>query len=81
MKFKLSDKTSRFAKRTLADFSEKMIAMLADMPLEEMSVQKMYGFSACFYEKANRADNKQMPRNKGFSGEGRYYGRLLCCHT
>ena len=41
MKFKLSDKTSRFAKRTLADFSEKMIAMLADMPLEEMSVQKI----------------------------------------
>ena len=41
MKFKLSDKTNRFAKRTLADFSEKMIAMLADMPLEEMSVQKI----------------------------------------
>lgn len=41
MKFKLSDKTSRFAKRTLADFSEKMIVMLADMPLEEISVQKI----------------------------------------
>lgn len=41
MKFKLSVKTSRFAKRTLADFSEKMIAMLADMPLEEISVQKI----------------------------------------
>ena len=41
MKFKLSDKTNRFAKRTLADFSEKMIAMLADMSLEEMSVQKI----------------------------------------
>lgn len=41
MKIKLSGKTSRFAKRTLADFSEKMIAMLADMPLEEISVQKV----------------------------------------
>ena len=41
MKFKISDKINRFAKRTLADFSEKMIAMLADMPLEEMSVQKI----------------------------------------
>ena len=41
MKFKLSDKTSRFAKRTLADFSERMIVMLADMPLEEISVQKI----------------------------------------
>ena len=34
-------KTSRFAKRTLADFSERMIVMLADMPLEEISVQKI----------------------------------------
>ena len=41
MKFKLSDKTSRFAERTLADFSERMIVMLADMPLEEISVQKI----------------------------------------
>lgn len=41
MKFKLSDKTSRFAKRTLADFSERMIVMLTDMPLEEISVQKI----------------------------------------
>ena len=41
MKFKLSDKTSRFAKRTLADFSKRMIVMLADMPLEEISVQKI----------------------------------------
>ena len=41
MKFKLSDKTSRFAKRTLADFSERMIVMLADMPLEKISVQKI----------------------------------------
>ena len=41
MKFNLSGKTSRFAKRTLADFSEKMIVMLADMPLEEISVQKI----------------------------------------
>lgn len=40
MKIKLSGKTSRFAKRTLADFSEKMIVMLTDMPLEEISVQK-----------------------------------------
>lgn len=31
MKFKLSDKTSRFAKRTLADFSERMIVMLASL--------------------------------------------------
>ena len=29
MKFELSDKTSKFAKRTLADFSERMIVMLA----------------------------------------------------
>ena len=41
MKFKLSDKTSRFAKRTLAEFSERMIVMLADMSLEEISVQKI----------------------------------------
>ena len=41
MKVNLSGKTSRFAKRTLADFSEKMIAMLEDMPLEEISVQKI----------------------------------------
>ena len=41
MKFKLSDKTSRFAKRTLADFSKRMIVMLADMSLEEISVQKI----------------------------------------
>ena len=41
MKFKLSDKTSRFAERTLADFSERMIVMLADMSLEEISVQKI----------------------------------------
>ena len=41
MKFKLSDKISRFAERTLADFSERMIVMLADMPLEEISVQKI----------------------------------------
>lgn len=41
MKIKLSGKTSRFAKRTLADFSEKMIVMLTDMPLEEISVQKI----------------------------------------
>ena len=41
MKIHLSDKTSRFAKRTLADFSEKMIVMLADMPLEQISVQKI----------------------------------------
>ena len=41
MKFKLSDKTSRLAERTLADFSERMIVMLSDMPLEEISVQKI----------------------------------------
>lgn len=41
MKFNLSGKTSRFAKRALADFSEKMIVILADMPLEEISVQKI----------------------------------------
>ena len=38
MKVNLSDKTSRFAKRTLVDFSEKMMLMLAEMPLEEISV-------------------------------------------
>ena len=41
MKVNLSSKTSRFAKRALADFSENMIVMLADMPLEEISVQKI----------------------------------------
>ena len=41
MKFKLSDKASRFAKRALADFSERMIVMLLGMPLEEISVQKI----------------------------------------
>ena len=41
MKINLSDKTSRFAKRTLTDFSERMLVMLADMPLEEISVQKI----------------------------------------
>lgn len=41
MKFNLLGKTSRFAKRTLADFSEKMIVMLEDMSLEEISVQKI----------------------------------------
>lgn len=41
MKIHLSDKTSRFAKRTLADFSERMLVMLADMPLEESSVRKI----------------------------------------
>ena len=41
MKINLSDKTSRFAKRTLAEFSERMIIMLTDMPLEEISVQKI----------------------------------------
>lgn len=41
MKVNLSGKTSRFAKRTLADFSEKMIVMLEDMSLEEISVQKI----------------------------------------
>ena len=41
MKVNLSGKTSRFAKRTLADFSEKLIVRLEDMPLEEISVQKI----------------------------------------
>ena len=41
MKVNLSGNTSRFAKRTLADFSGKMIVMLADMPLEDISVQKI----------------------------------------
>ena len=50
MKFKLSDKTSRFAKRTLADFSEKMIVMLEDMSLEKISVQKICG--VCNYPRS-----------------------------
>ena len=37
MKFELSDKTSKFAKRTLADFSERMIVMLADMAKDIMA--------------------------------------------
>ena len=41
MKINLSDKTSRFAKRALADFSEKMMLMLEEIPLEEISVQKI----------------------------------------
>ena len=41
MKINLSEKTSRFAKRTLSDFSEKLILMLAKKPLEEISVQKI----------------------------------------
>ena len=50
MKINLSDKTSRFAKRTLADFSEKMIIMLEDMSLEEISVQKICG--VCNYPRS-----------------------------
>ena len=50
MKFNLSGKTSRFAKRTLADFSEKMIVMLEDMSLEEISVQKICG--VCNYPRS-----------------------------
>ena len=41
MKINLSDKTSRFVKRTLTDFSEKMIIMLENMPLEGISVRKI----------------------------------------
>ena len=50
MKINLSDKTSRFAKRTLADFSEKMMVMLEDMSLEEISVQKICG--VCNYPRS-----------------------------
>ena len=50
MKFNLSGKTSRFAKRTLADFSEKMMVMLEDMSLEEISVQKICG--VCNYPRS-----------------------------
>ena len=41
MKVDLSGKTGRLARQTLADFSEKMLMLLADMSLEEISVQKM----------------------------------------
>ena len=41
MKINLLEKTSRFAKRTLADFSEKLILMLEEKSLEEISVQKI----------------------------------------
>lgn len=41
MKVDLSGKTGRFARRTLSDFSEKMILLLTDMPLEEISVRKI----------------------------------------
>lgn len=41
MKIDLSGRTGRFARRTLADFSEKMILLLTDMPLEEISVRKI----------------------------------------
>ncbi len=50
MKSKLSDKASRFAKRALADFSERMIVMLSDMPLEESSVQKIC--NVCSYPRS-----------------------------
>lgn len=40
MKIDLSGRTGRFARRTLSDFSEKMILLLTDMPLEEISVRK-----------------------------------------
>ena len=41
MKVDLSGKTGRLARQTLSDFSEKMLMLLADMSLEEISVQKM----------------------------------------
>lgn len=41
MKIDLSGRTGRFARRTLSDFSEKMILLLTDMPLEEISVRKI----------------------------------------
>ena len=41
MKVDLSGKTGRFARRTLSDFSENMILLLTDMPLEEISVRKI----------------------------------------
>lgn len=41
MKIDLSGRTGRFARRTLSDFSEKMILLLADMPLEEISVRRI----------------------------------------
>lgn len=50
MKVNLSDKTGRFAKRALADFSEKMMGMLADVPLEEISVRKIC--DACNYPRS-----------------------------
>lgn len=41
MKVDLSGKTGRFARRTLSDFSENMILLLMDMPLEDISVRKI----------------------------------------
>lgn len=41
MKIDLSGKTGRFARRTLSEFSKKMILLLTDMPLEEISVRKL----------------------------------------
>lgn len=41
MKIDLSGRTGRFARRTLSDFSEKMILLLTDMPLEEISVRRI----------------------------------------
>ncbi len=41
MKVELSARTGRFARRALSDFSEKMILLLTDMPLEEISVRKI----------------------------------------
>lgn len=41
MKVDLSGKTGRFARRTLSDFSENMILLLTDMPLEDISVRKI----------------------------------------
>lgn len=41
MKIDLSGRTGRFARRMLSDFSEKMILLLTNMPLEEISVRKI----------------------------------------
>ena len=41
MKVDLSGRTNRFARRTLADLSEKMLLLLTETSLEEISVQKI----------------------------------------
>ena len=75
MKFKLSDKTSRFAKRILADFSERMVVMLADRPLEEISILQYNDENslsctihlAFYFAREYYTMIRELPAGKGFA--------------